>query len=95
MRISSSLAISISLLLALLFAAGGPMLAQHSGQPKNSVTINTDLVVTWAHVFDGKDGTVIRGTMFAGRCSRYRMMRRMQVIRKLNGSRVADSVRHL
>jgi VWFA-related protein len=51
----------IGLLLALLFAAGEPIRAQQPDPPRNSVTIPTDLVVTWAHIFNKKDGSVMRG----------------------------------
>jgi VWFA-related protein len=60
MRISS-LAVSIGLLLAVLLAAGEPVHTQQPNQTRDSVTINTDLVITWAQVFDGKDGKVVKG----------------------------------
>jgi VWFA-related protein len=44
-----------------LFTAGQPILAQQSDHQKPSVTINTDLVVTWAQVLDPKDGKVVKG----------------------------------
>src|SRR5262245_18778038 len=48
---------------ALLFVASASVPAQQLDRPdrqRNSVTINTDLVVTWAHIFNKKDGSVVK-----------------------------------
>jgi VWFA-related protein len=44
-----------------LMVALEPIYAQQSDRQKTSVTINTDLVVTWAQVMDRKDGKFVRG----------------------------------
>jgi VWFA-related protein len=44
-----------------LIAAAEPVCAQQSDRQKTSVTINTDLVVTWAQVLDRKGGKVVKG----------------------------------
>ncbi len=51
----------IGLFLALLFAAGEPIRAQQPDRPRNTVKIPTDLVVTWAHILNKKDGSVVKG----------------------------------
>jgi VWFA-related protein len=61
MRICLLKTITIALFWALIFTAGLPIRAQQSDGPRNSVTIPTDLVVTWAHIFNKKDGSVVRG----------------------------------
>ena len=53
--------LTIGLLLFLLFAASDSIRAQQSDSPGNPLTINTDLVVTWAQVLDRKDGKVVNG----------------------------------
>ncbi|HEU0178593.1 MAG TPA: VWA domain-containing protein [Blastocatellia bacterium] len=53
--------ITVALLLALLFAAGGPIRAQQTERQRSPFTINTDLVVTWAQIFGSKDGKVVKG----------------------------------
>src|SRR5262245_24118579 len=42
-------------------AGKAPILAQQSNPPRNSLTIPTDLVVTWADIFNRKDGSVVKG----------------------------------
>jgi VWFA-related protein len=61
LKISSPTTIAVSLLLTLLFASGSSIRAQQSESPSNSVKINTDLVVTWAQIFNEKDGSVVKG----------------------------------
>jgi VWFA-related protein len=53
--------LTIGLLLFLLFAASDSVQAQQSDSPGNPLTINTDLVVTWAQVLDRKDGKIVKG----------------------------------
>lgn len=53
--------ITVALLLALLFAAGGLIQAQQPDRPRSPFTINTDLVVTWAQIFGSKNGKVVKG----------------------------------
>ncbi|MCI0663483.1 MAG: hypothetical protein L0220_20670 [Acidobacteria bacterium] len=50
-----------SIALFWLLTAGEPMIAQKPERPRNSVTIPTDLVVTWAHILNRKDGSVVKG----------------------------------
>ena len=52
---------TITIALFSLLVTGEPAYAQQSDRQKPSVTINTDLVVTWAHVLDRKDGKVVKG----------------------------------
>ncbi|MBO0860689.1 MAG: VWA domain-containing protein [Chloracidobacterium sp.] len=59
MKITSLLTITTALFL--LFVAGGENYAQQANIQKPSVTINTDLVVTWAQVLDRKDGKGVTG----------------------------------
>jgi VWFA-related protein len=59
MKIASLTTITIAFFS--LFAAGAPTYAQQPDHPTNSLTINTDLVVTWAQVLDRKDGKVVKG----------------------------------
>src|SRR5215475_1957934 len=59
MKIASLLTITAALFL--LFVAGEEIFAQQANIQKPSVTINTDLVVTWAQVLDRKDGKVVKG----------------------------------
>jgi Ca-activated chloride channel homolog len=59
MKIESLMTITIALFS--LIAVGEPIYAQQSDLQKTSVTINTDLVVTWAQVLDRKDGKVVKG----------------------------------
>src|SRR5262245_33728834 len=59
MKPVSLMAISIALLS--LSVAGEPVYAQQSDRQKITVTINTDLVVTWAQVMDRKDGKFVSG----------------------------------
>ena len=62
MKISTFITtIIIALFWAILFAAGEPIWTQQADRPRNSVTIPTDLVVTWAHIFNKKDGSVVKG----------------------------------
>jgi hypothetical protein len=61
MKSSSPMTPTIGLLLFLLFAASDSVRAQQSDSPRNPLTINTDLVVTWAQVLDRKDGKVVNG----------------------------------
>jgi len=61
MKSSSPMTLTIGLLLFLLFAASDSIRAQQSDSPRNPLTINTDLVVTWAQVLDRKDGKVVKG----------------------------------
>lgn len=60
MKISSAPAFSIGLLLVGILA-GKPIPVQKPEQTKQPITINTDLVVTWAQVLNSKDGTAVRG----------------------------------
>jgi VWFA-related protein len=46
---------------ALLCVIGTSIQAQQSDHPRNSVTIDTDLVVTWAQILDRKDGNAVNG----------------------------------
>jgi len=55
MKIASLTTITIALFS--LSAPGEPVYAQQSDR----LTINTDLVVTWAQVWDRKDGKVVKG----------------------------------
>jgi VWFA-related protein len=59
MNIASLTTITIALFS--LFAAGEPIQAQQPEHPRNPFTINTDLVITWAQIFDAKDATVVKG----------------------------------
>jgi VWFA-related protein len=59
MKIASLMTTTIALFS--LLAVGEPIYAQQSDRQKTSVTINTDLVVTWAQVLDRKDGKVAQG----------------------------------
>lgn len=52
---------SSSLLLILLIAACDSIQAQQSDRPRNSVTINTDLVATWAQITNRTDGAAVKG----------------------------------
>jgi VWFA-related protein len=52
---------AISIALFSLSVAGEPVYAQQSDRQKITVTINTDLVVTWAQVLDRKDGKFVSG----------------------------------
>ncbi|HEU0178594.1 MAG TPA: VWA domain-containing protein [Blastocatellia bacterium] len=52
MKNASLMTFTIGLLLALLFAAGGPIRAQRSDRQRGSITINTDLVIIDVHVTD-------------------------------------------
>ena len=52
---------TITLLWALLSVTGTSIQSQQSDRPRNSVTINTDLVVTWAQVTSHKDGKIVKG----------------------------------
>jgi VWFA-related protein len=61
MKLASLMRISIALLLTLLFASGTLIQAQQSGHPSNPLTINTDLVITWANIFNKKDGSLAPG----------------------------------
>ncbi len=61
MRNSSLTALAISLSLTLIFLAGEPTHAQQPDRPRNPLTINTDLVVTWAQITNGNDGTAVKG----------------------------------
>jgi VWFA-related protein len=61
MKSSALMTFTIGLLLFLLFAASDSVRAQQPDSLKNPLTINTDLVVTWAQVLDRKDGTVVKG----------------------------------
>jgi VWFA-related protein len=52
----------IGIILLLSSAAGNSVQAQQmADEPNNAVTINTDLVITWAQVFDHKTGRIVRG----------------------------------
>lgn len=60
----TSVTFASKLLVTLWFIIGIPIQAQQQSQSdrlKNSVTINTDLVVTWAHVANPMDGSPIKG----------------------------------
>ena|GEM_PF-2859980 len=69
---SSGLKIKLlGLLWSFVFIACASVQAQQPARPavfpadrpdrqRNSVTINTDLVVTWAHIFNKKDGSVVK-----------------------------------
>jgi len=59
LRIASLTTITIALFS--LIAAGEPIQAQQPEHPRNPFTINTDLVITWAQIFDAKDATVVKG----------------------------------
>jgi VWFA-related protein len=59
MKIATLMTITISVFS--LFAAGELIYGQQSDRQKSSVTINTDLVVTWAQVLDRRDGKVVKG----------------------------------
>jgi VWFA-related protein len=59
MKIASLTTITIALFS--LFAASEPIQAQQPEHPRNPFTINTDLVITWAQIFDAKDATVVKG----------------------------------
>src|SRR5262249_62426072 len=61
MKSSSLMTLTIGLLLFLLLAASDSIRAQQSDPLRNPLTINTDLVVTWAQVSDRKDGKVVKG----------------------------------
>ncbi len=61
MRSSSLTTLAISLSLTLIFLAGEPTHAQQPDRPRNPLTINTDLVVTWAQITNGNDGTAVKG----------------------------------
>ena len=61
MKSSSLKILTTGLLLFLLFAASESVRAQQSDSPRNPLTINTDLVVTWAQVLDRKDGKPVKG----------------------------------
>jgi len=61
MRFSIQLVSSIALCWILLFAASGLVIAQQPEVPRSSVTIPTDLVVTWAHILNKKDGSLVKG----------------------------------
>jgi VWFA-related protein len=52
---------TIGLLLVLSSFVLEQVRAQQPDRPRNSVTIPTDLVVTWAHIFNKKDGSVVKG----------------------------------
>jgi VWFA-related protein len=53
--------ITITLFWTFLFAASAPIQAQQPDRQKNSFTINTDLVVTWAQISSRKDGAPVKG----------------------------------
>jgi VWFA-related protein len=59
MKIASLTTITIALFSVV--AAGEPIQAQQPEHPRTPFTINTDLVITWAQIFDAKDATVIKG----------------------------------
>lgn len=61
MKISSLTLITTVMLLTLLFGAVGSIQAQQTDRPRNSVTINTDLVVTWAQITNRNDGSPVKG----------------------------------
>src|SRR5262245_21754895 len=61
MKRSSLMTLTIGLLLFPLFAASDSVRAQQSDRQKPSVTINTDLVVTWAQITSRGDGTPVKG----------------------------------
>jgi VWFA-related protein len=52
---------AISIALFSLSVAGEPVYAQQSDRQKITVTINTDLVVTWAQIMDRKEGKFVSG----------------------------------
>jgi VWFA-related protein len=61
MKNSTIRSVTLVLLIALTLIASVPIQAQQPDRPRTSVTINTDLVVTWAQVFDNKDEKVVKG----------------------------------
>jgi len=58
---SSRVVCVVSLLSTLLFLVDEPIYAQQSDRPRSPLTINTDLVVTWAQVTNRNDGTAVKG----------------------------------
>ena len=60
MKIVSQMTITISLFFTILLAVSGPLQAQPD-RPRHAVTINTDLVVTWAQITSRNDGTFVKG----------------------------------
>jgi len=61
MRNSSLMTFINCALWVLLLGAVEPIQAQQSDRPRRSVTVHTDLVVTWAQILDRKDGKVVKG----------------------------------
>jgi VWFA-related protein len=61
LKISSPTTIAVSLLLTLLFASANWIQGHQPDSPNHPITINTDLVITWAHIFNKKDGSVVKG----------------------------------
>ncbi|MGH9839281.1 MAG: VWA domain-containing protein [Blastocatellia bacterium] len=61
MRNFSLMTLAIGLSLVILFLADKPTHAQQSDRLRNPLTINTDLVVTWAQITDRNDGAAVKG----------------------------------
>jgi len=61
MKVSSLIFIISLLLVTCLLYTINPIQAQQPNRPQGSVTINTDLVVTWAQVTNRTDGSPING----------------------------------
>ncbi|MGH9846844.1 MAG: VWA domain-containing protein [Blastocatellia bacterium] len=54
-------AFAIVLSLSFLFVAGGPIQGQQPDNTKSALTINTDLVVTWAQITTRQDKSPVKG----------------------------------
>ncbi len=59
MKIALQMTITIALCWTLLLAAGEAIQEQQPDHPRYPVTINTDLVVTWAQITSRSDGTPV------------------------------------